>query len=73
MTNISDCDCLDPEEKFIYSLLQESEADLEELQNKSGMDSGTLLAILMKMEMRQLVECDAAQYYRVVMKKDDFR
>ncbi len=73
MTNISDCDTLDPEEKFIYSLLWESEADLEELQEKSGMDSGTLLAILMKMEMKLLVERDAGQYYRVVIKKDDFR
>lgn len=73
MTNISDCDTLDPEEKFIYSLLQEREADLEELQEKSGMDSGTLLAILMKMEMKLLVERDAGQYYRVVIKKDDFR
>lgn len=70
---VGDISDLAPDEKSVYSYLLENEADLEELQEKSGIDSGTLLAILMKLEMKLLIERDAGQYYRVVIKKNDVR
>jgi predicted Rossmann fold nucleotide-binding protein DprA/Smf involved in DNA uptake len=46
-------DCLQ-----VYKILKNGEADLEELQEATGMDPGELLAILMKLELKLLVEKD---------------
>lgn len=67
--SVGDIAGLPVEEQQVFAMLLDGEADLEELQEKSGMDSGTLLAILMKLEMKLLVERDAALYYRVIRKK----
>lgn len=53
-------DCLQ-----VYKILKNGEADLEELQEATGMDTGMLLSVLMKLEMKLMVECDSEHYYRL--------
>lgn len=59
-----DNDCLK-----IYHLLENGDADLEDIHMALGMDVGMILAALMKMELRMLVERDARQYYHLLSKR----
>lgn len=56
---------LPPECMEIYRLLQDGEADLETLQERTGKEPGQLLASLMKLELKRLVERDAEHFYRL--------
>ncbi|MBO7329346.1 MAG: DNA-processing protein DprA [Lentisphaeria bacterium] len=53
-------DCIE-----IYHHLQQGEADLERLQELTGKEPGELLAILMKLELKMLVERDSDHFYRL--------
>lgn len=53
-------DCLQ-----IYKILKNGEADLEELQEATGMDTGMLLSVLLQLEMKLLVERDSEHYYHL--------
>lgn len=56
---------LEPDCARVYALLQNGDADLEELAAATGMDPGRLLATLMKLELKLLVERDAEHYYHL--------
>ncbi|MBE6357370.1 MAG: DNA-protecting protein DprA [Lentisphaerae bacterium] len=53
-------DCLQ-----VYKILKNGEADLEELQEATGMDTGVLLAVLMQLEIKLMVERDSEHYYHL--------
>ena len=56
---------LPPECLEIYLELQNGEADLETVQERTGKAPGELLATLMKLEMQMLIERDLDCYYRL--------
>lgn len=56
---------LEPDCARIYELLKNGDADLEELREASDMDTGRLLATLMKLELKLLIERDAQHYYHL--------
>ncbi len=55
---------LSPEARKVWMLLDGRELSFDRLAEESGFDSGTLLAILMRLEMKLLVEHGADQVYR---------
>ena len=64
---------LTPDCEKIYNLLKNGDADLEELQEATGMDPGELLAILMKLELKLLVEKDCDHYYHLIGARNNRR
>lgn len=60
---------LEPDCAAIYDLLKNGDADLEELCEATGMDAGRVLATIMKLELKLLVERDAQHYYHLIAKK----
>ena len=56
---------LEPDCATVYNLLKNGDADLEELCEATGMEPGKLLAVLMKLELKLLVERDAEHYYHL--------
>ena len=56
---------LPPDCMEIYRQLQQGEADLETLQERTGREPGELLAVLMKLELKMLVERDSDHFYRL--------
>ena len=56
---------LTPDCAQVYDLLKNGDADLEELVEATGMEPGQMLATLMKLELKLLVERDAEHYYHL--------
>ena len=57
---------LSPDCEKVLELLGKGDMDLEELQMATGWEPGTLMAILMKLELKLLVERDSFGYYHQV-------
>ena len=58
---------LTPDCQIVYDTLKQyGECDLERLQELTGMSSGMLLSILMKLELKILVERDAEHFYHLI-------
>ena len=55
---------LSPEARRVWELLEKREMSVDELVAESGFDTGTLLAILMRLEMKFLVTHGADRIYR---------
>ena len=55
---------LSAEAQKVYALLDGRELSFDTLVEESGFDTGSLLAILMRLEMKMLVEHGADQVYR---------
>lgn len=56
---------LPPECELILGLLANGDADLEELQEATGMEPGALLSLLTGLEMKLLVSRDSDMYYHL--------
>ncbi len=55
---------LSPEAQKVYSLLEQREISFDDLAAETEFDTGTLLAVLMRLEMKMLVEHSSDQVYR---------
>ncbi len=55
---------LSPEAQTVWNLLENREMSIDALVNESGFDTGTLLAVLMRLEMKLLVCHGADQIYK---------
>ncbi len=64
---------LEPDCAKIYGLLKNGDADLEELREAADMDTGRLLATLMKLELKLLIERDAQHYYHITGSRNNRR
>jgi predicted Rossmann fold nucleotide-binding protein DprA/Smf involved in DNA uptake len=60
---------LDEDSLVVYRFLEKGEANLEEMCMATGMDVGRMLAALMKLELKLMVDHDARQYYHLTLKR----
>ncbi len=55
---------LSPELRLVFDALAPGDATLETLQERTGLATGELLAALMRLELKLLVECTPERFYR---------